>query len=133
VLAWAAARCGRPTPAAAQAPMVSPEQSHESGPAAPNTYGSPSWASANWTALWATADPVITNPVGMVVVPATLLPVGPTIGPAPPPPAQIGGDDTLGAGEDRELDELVAVGPLAAAAAGQNCPTSCWASATLPE
>src|SRR3954470_14719726 len=34
-------------PPARQAPIVSPEQSHELGPAAPHTYGSPIWLRAN--------------------------------------------------------------------------------------
>src|SRR5262245_4472720 len=49
-LYWAAAECGRSTPAALHEYMVSPEQSNELGPAAPQTYGLPSWASAVWTA-----------------------------------------------------------------------------------
>jgi hypothetical protein len=55
----------------------------------------------------------------MVVVPATLLPLGPTIFRAPPPPGQIGG--AAGAGN---------AGPAVAAVA-QYWPTMRSASATL--
>ena len=43
---WAAALCGRLTPAAPQAHMVRPEQSKAFGPLAPHAYGLPSWARA---------------------------------------------------------------------------------------
>src|SRR6266496_3356667 len=50
---WDELECGSDTPAAAQAYIVRPEQSNASGPAAPQLYGSPCWASATWTAFWA--------------------------------------------------------------------------------
>src|SRR3954451_14628960 len=93
-LVRAAAWCGRATPAAAQAAMVSPEQSKASGPAAAPTEGLPRWAGAYRTAAVPCGDPLMTSPAGTVVVPATLLPYGPTMlpaGMAPPAPAQIAG------------------------------------------
>src|SRR6476469_6637085 len=53
--------CGRCTPAARQDAMVSPAQSYEPGPSAANTYGLPTCAMANLTAVRALADgaPVI--------------------------------------------------------------------------
>src|SRR5512132_2462990 len=45
------AECGRLTPTEPQAFIVRPEQSHELGPAALRTYGSPSCAFANASAL----------------------------------------------------------------------------------
>src|SRR5438128_1125298 len=70
------ARCGNATPADAQAAIVSPLQSNELGPAAPKTYGLPSCLSAYRTARTPLADPLITNPIGMDVTPAMLLPAG---------------------------------------------------------
>jgi hypothetical protein len=76
--------------------MVRPEQSNAFGPAAPNTYGLPSCLSAYCTAVLPFALPLSTRPAGTVVVPAMLLPVGPTMLPAgvppvvtPPPPGQM--------------------------------------------
>jgi len=78
-------------------------------------------------------------------VPATLFPVGPTIFPAtvrpppgiaPPPPAQTAGPDPI-AGlavavlPDPAVGVSVGAAPAAAAAAGQNCPTICYASTAL--
>src|SRR5436305_13850446 len=43
---WMYEECSRCTPTWAQAAMTRPEQSNAPGPAAPNTYGLPSWAYA---------------------------------------------------------------------------------------
>src|SRR3954453_15789324 len=91
---WAAAWCGRATPAAAQAGMVSPEQSKASGPAGAQEEGLRGWARGSPTAAGPRGDPLMTSPAGTVVVPATLLPYGPTMFPAgmaPPAPAQSAG------------------------------------------
>ena len=50
---WLLLECGRLTPAAEYAYCVRPEQSKAFGPPAPQTYGSPTWASAVSTATWA--------------------------------------------------------------------------------
>src|SRR3954451_22439817 len=47
--------CGSCRPAAAEAYSVRPEQSKAFGPAAPHTYGSPTWARAVLTATCAAA------------------------------------------------------------------------------
>src|SRR3954466_10981738 len=111
--------------------MVNPEQSKASGPAAGQTEGLPRWARAYRTAAVPRGDPLMTSPAGMVVVPATLLPYGPTMFPAgmaPPAPAQIAGPassaDLVSA---PARSEPVSIDGDAAAA--QNWPTSCWASA----
>ena len=60
---WLLLEWGRLTPAAEYAYCVRPEQSNASGPPAPQTYGSPTWASAVSTAFCA-APLGATTPLG---------------------------------------------------------------------
>src|ERR1019366_4414867 len=106
---------GRATPAAPQARIVSPEQSHPPGPVPPHRYGWPSWARANRTTVRCWASEGRANPVGSVADPPPPLP-----GPAPPWPGQL---EAAAASEDASAaDGEGGVGP--AAPAGQYAATS---------
>src|SRR5438132_14314434 len=58
---WATVLCGRDTPAARHAHIVSPEQSKLPGPAAPHSYGLPSW---RWASAMAAAAPLLAPTAG---------------------------------------------------------------------
>ena len=77
---WKVVR-GNGTPAAPQARIVSPEQSHPSGPVPPHRYGLPSWARANATTVLCCAWEGRAKPGGSWAVP-------PPPGPSPPRPGQ---------------------------------------------
>ena len=103
-------QCGRLTPPACQARMVSPEQSQVLGPVAPHWYGSPSWALANAMAAAAPADVALTVASAATATATARHPPGRCVGLArcaaarsPRPRRRLGQPDGAGM---RELDGL---------------------------
>src|ERR1019366_3286770 len=97
---WKVVR-GSGTPAAPQARIVSPEQSHPPGSAPPHRYGWPSWARANATTVlcWVTVGRP--KPGGSVVNPPPLVPSPLTL--SPPSPGQ---SETDPAGRDEPTGDV---------------------------
>src|SRR2546430_17143329 len=81
-------KCGRLSPPARHAHCVRPEQSKESGPAAPQTYGLPSWRCASAIAAPAPPFAAGAGPAGAdgAALPPPTDGPPPTAGPPPPPP-----------------------------------------------